>query len=340
MNGNNKKALIFIAVSLGLLLASIPLSLSLGARDIPISDLIATLRGNEVNALYAPILSKRLIRTVLGLLAGCALGTAGCVMQSITRNPIADPSILGVNSGAALFVVSGIAFLGVNAPIQYIALALAGAAAVSLLVFGIASLTGGGSAGLGGANPIRLALAGAAVSTACASLISTVMLPRTNVTQEFRFWQVGSISGGSWDSIMTVLPLLIIGMALSVLLTPALNALALGDDVATGLGVNVPRTRALGALAGVLLCGAVTAITGPIGFVGLMVPHLVRIFCGADLRIQIPASAISGALLLILADIIGRVTGRPGELEVGIVTAFLGAPVFISVVRKAKVGKL
>lgn len=337
----HRKAWLFILISFALLVISIPLSLSVGARDIPISDLIATMRGESVNSLYAPILTKRVIRTVLGLIAGLALGTAGCVMQSITRNPIADPSILGVNSGAALFVVSGIAFCGAKTPGQYIALALAGAGIISVLVFGIASFVPGkGAVSYNNANPIRLALAGAAVSTACSSLISTVMLPRTNVTQEFRFWQVGSISGGTWSNILTVLPLLVVGMLLAILLTPSLNALALGDDIATGLGVNVTRTRALGALSGVLLCGAITALTGPIGFVGLMVPHLVRIFCGADLRVQIPVSAMDGALLLILADVLGRYIGRPGELEVGIVTAFLGAPVFILVVRKAKVGKL
>lgn len=336
-----KKVWLFILISFALLVISIPLSLSVGARDIPLSDLMATLSGETVNSLYAPILTKRVIRTVLGLIAGCALGTAGCVMQSITRNPIADPSILGVNSGAALFVVSGIAFFGAKTAGQYIALALAGAGIISMLVFGIASFVPGkGAVSYNNANPIRLALAGAAVSTACSSLISAVMLPRTNVTQEFRFWQVGSISGGTWNNILTVLPLLVVGMLLAILLTPSLNALALGDDIATGLGVNVTRTRALGALSGVLLCGAITALTGPIGFVGLMVPHLVRIFCGADLRVQIPVSAMDGALLLILADVLGRYIGRPGELEVGIVTAFLGAPVFILVVRKAKVGKL
>ena len=336
-----KKVRLFILISFALLVISIPLSLSAGARDIPLSDLMATLSGETVNSLYAPILTKRVIRTVLGLIAGCALGTAGCVMQSITRNPIADPSILGVNSGAALFVVSGIAFFGAKTASQYIALALAGAGIISRRVFGIASFVPGkGAVSYNNANPIRLALAGAAVSTACSSLISAVMLPRTNVTQEFRFWQVGSISGGTWNNILTVLPLLVVGILLAILLTPSLNALALGDDIATGLGVNVTRTRALGALSGVLLCGAITALTGPIGFVGLMVPHLVRIFCGADLRVQIPVSAMDGALLLILADVLGRYIGRPGELEVGIVTAFLGAPVFILVVRKAKVGKL
>ena len=335
-----KKTAFFILISLLLFAASIPLSFSIGARDIPLAEIAATLRGEEIHALYGPILTKRAIRTVLGVLAGGALGTAGCVMQSITRNPIADPSILGVNTGASLFVVCGIAFLGMHTPLQYLWLALLGSAATSLLVFGIASFVPGkGSMGYHSADPIRLALSGAAVSTACASLISTVMLPLTNVMQEFRFWQVGSIGGGTWDSIRMVLPFVAVGLVLAIVLTPSLNVLSLGDEIATGLGVNVPRTRALGALSGVLLCGAVTAVAGPIGFVGLMVPHLTRIFCGGDLRIQIPVSAVDGAALLLFADVLGRVLSRPGEMEVGIITAFLGAPIFILVVRGAKAGK-
>lgn len=330
----------FILISISLLVAAVLLSLAVGARTIPPADIIATVKDPETNALYASILQKRAIRTVLGLIAGCALGTAGCLMQSITRNPVADPSILGVNTGASLFVVSGIAFFNIHTPGQYIWFALAGAAAASLLVFGIASFSSGrGSRMYNNTNPIRLALSGAAVSTACSSLISTVMLPRTNVMQVFRFWQTGSISGGSWSSITMVLPFLAVGMILAVALIPSLNVLALGDDIAAGLGVKVARTRALGAAAGVLLCGATTAVTGPIGFVGLMIPHLVRIFCGNDLKIQLPLSALDGAVLLLLADVAGRVIGRPAELEVGIVTAFIGAPVFIAVVRKAKVGR-
>ncbi|MDO5422317.1 MAG: iron ABC transporter permease [Eubacteriales bacterium] len=334
------KTFLFLISSLLLLGIAVLLSLAVGARNIPLSDLIATMRGEEIDALYLPILQKRVLRTVLGLLVGSSLGIAGCLMQTITRNPIADPSILGVNTGASFFVVTGIAFFNIHTTAQYIVFALAGATLTALLVFGIASFVpGAGGFRTGSANPIRLALSGAAVSTACSSLISTVMLPRTNVMQVFRFWQTGSIGGGTWEGIRMVLPFLLAGWILAILLIPSLNILALGDDIAMGLGVNVPRTRALGAAAGVLLCGATTAVAGPIGFVGLMVPHLVRIFCGNDLKYQVPLSALDGAVLLLLADVAGRYLGRPGELEVGIVTAFIGAPLFIIIVRKVKVGK-
>ncbi|HAE15286.1 MAG TPA: iron ABC transporter [Erysipelotrichaceae bacterium] len=330
-----KRTALFFAVSIILLAAAVLLSLIIGTRDIPLKDIGDTLRGAETASLYAPILERRMIRTVLGLLAGCALGTAGCLMQTITGNPVADPSILGVNTGASLFVVTGIAFFGVHTAGQYMALALAGAAFTAALVFGIASLSSGNT----GVSPVRLALSGAAVSTACSSLISTVMLPRTNVMQVFRFWQTGSISGGSWESIRMITPLLLAGLITAFLLIPSLNILMLGDDIATGLGVNVPRTRLLGAVSGVLLCGAVTAAAGPIGFVGLMIPHLVRQCTGNDLKTLLPLSALDGAVLLLAADVAGRIVSRPSELEVGIVTAFIGAPVFIAVVRKAKVGK-
>ena len=336
----SKKPILFVSLSILLLLTAIPLSFSVGARSIPPADLIRTLKGEEINSLYLPILQKRIVRTVLGLIVGCALGTAGALMQSITRNPIADPSILGVNTGASFFVVSGIAFFNIHTSMQYIWFALAGSALTALLVFGIASFVPGkGSLSYNNANPIRLALSGAAVSTACSSLISTVMLPRTNVMQVFRFWQTGSIGSGTWENIRMVLPFLIIGFVLAIWLVPSLNVLALGDDIARGLGVKVIRTRALGSVAGVLLCGATTAVAGPIGFVGLMIPHLVRIFCGNDLKMVIPMSALDGAVLLLLSDILGRWIGRPGELEVGIVTAFLGAPVFIMIIRKARVGR-
>ena len=336
----NRKAILFTAAALVLLAAAVPLSFAVGARSIPLRDLVLTLRGDEVNTLYQPILEKRVIRTVLGLTAGCALGISGCLMQSVTRNPIADPSILGVNTGASFFVVSGIAFAGIHTTAQYIWFALAGSAFTAFLVFGIASfIPGSGGGTFSNVNPIRLALSGAAVSTAFSSLISTVMLPRTNVMQVFRFWQTGSIGSGTWEGLRMVMPFLAAGALLAVILIPSLNVLSLGDDIALGLGVKVTRTRALGALAGILLCGATTAVTGPIGFVGLMIPHLVQVFCGNDLKIKMPLSAVGGAALLLLADVAGRIIGRPGEMEVGIVTAFIGAPVFIMIVRKARVGK-
>ena len=252
-------------------------------------------------------------------------------MQSITRNPIADPSILGVNTGASLFVVSGIAFLHIKTGNQYIWLAFAGAALTALLVYGLASV------GNGGVTPIRLALAGAAASTALQSLVNTIMLPNTQVMDEFRFWQVGSISGASWDDIRLMFPYLMLGFVIAFCLIPSLNVLALGDDVATGLGVNVNLIRGLAAFSGVVLCASVTALAGPISFIGLMVPHLVRTVVGSDLKKNMPLSAVSGSCILLLSDVLGRILGRPGELESGIVTALIGGPVFIFIIRKVRV---
>ena len=329
-----RKVISLVVLSMVALGITVLLSLAFGSRFIEVRKVLNILFGGEEETFITLVVTKRIPRTIFGLIAGAALGVSGALMQSITHNPIADPSILGVNTGASLFVVIGIAFLNINTAQQYIWLALVGAGITAIFVYGIASM------GKGGANPIKLALAGAATSSALSSLVSTIMLPNTNVMNEFRFWQVGSISGASWEGIRMVSPFLIIGLILALALTPALNAMMLGDEAATGLGVNTRRTRALGAFAGVLLCGATTALTGPIGFIGLMVPHLVRILSGADMRSLIPISAVGGAVVLVLADVIGRVIGSPGELEVGIVTAFLGAPVFIAVARKAKVRTL
>jgi iron complex transport system permease protein len=252
-------------------------------------------------------------------------------MQAITRNPIADPSILGVNTGASLFVVSGIAFFHINSAGQYIWFALAGAAITAVFVYGVGSL------GSGGATPIKLALAGAATSAALSSLVSAVILPRTEVMNAFRFWQVGSVSGATWEGIITVSPFLILGILIGILATPALNALALGDDVATGLGVRTGLIRVISAVAGVLLCGATTALAGPIGFVGLMIPHTMRLILSPNLRLIVPMSAVGGAMLLTISDIVGRLIGHPGELEAGIITAFFGAPILILIAMRAKV---
>ncbi|WP_026506607.1 FecCD family ABC transporter permease [Butyrivibrio sp. MC2013] len=317
-----------------ILVIALIFSIMVGSRYIPLRDLITVISGGDADPLYMPILQKRLLRTVIGLLSGAALGISGSLMQSVTRNPIADPSILGVNTGASLAVVSAIAFLGISRPGQYIFFALLGAMIAAFIVFGITEIASAGVSS--SSDPIRLALAGACVSIACSSLISTVMLPRTNVMQVFRFWQTGSIGGGSWQSVGLVAPLLFIGLCMALLLIPSLNVLALGDELATGLGVNVKRTRILASLCAVLLCGAVTSVTGPIGFVGLMVPHMVRIFCGSDMKKLIPLSAVYGACLLLIADIVGRVIARPSEMEVGIVTAFIGAPVFIMIIRHSR----
>lgn len=252
-------------------------------------------------------------------------------MQSITRNPIADPSILGVNTGASLFVVIGIAFFNINSANQYIWLALAGAGITAVIVYFI------GSIGNGGTTPIKLALAGAATSAVLTSLVSAIILPRSDAMDKFRFWQVGSIGGANWDSIRLILPFVVVGLIISVAATPALNVLALGDDVATGLGVNIGVIRIICAVAGVILSGATTAIAGPIAFIGLMIPHTIRLIFGSNLNGIVPLSAIGGAALLIISDVIGRVIGSPGEVQVGIITAFIGAPILIMIARKAKV---
>lgn len=333
----NKKTILSIIIACLVLMTIGIFSIALGTRRISLSVLIQVLSGNTTDAvsIEAAAISKRIPRMFFGMIAGGALGVSGSLMQSITRNPIADPSILGVNTGASLFVVSGLAFFHITSASQYIWLAIIGAGLTAVWVYGIASI------GSGGATPLKLALAGTAASTALGSLVSTIMLPAdSHVLNSFRFWQVGSISGADWNHIKLLVPFFIIGVGMAVFLAPQLNALALGDEMAVSLGVNVKFVRAMAAIAGVLLCGATTALAGPIGFVGLMVPHMVRMVFGSDMKILMPMSAIGGAGILLFSDVIGRMVGGAGGTEVGIVTAFLGAPVFIFTVRKAKVRSL
>lgn len=306
-------------------------SLAWGSKNIEFSQAInALLNSNDVS-FAALVVHERIPRTIFSIMAGASLGISGALMQSITRNPIADPSILGVNTGASLFVVIGIAFFNINSANQFIWLALAGAGITAVIVYFIASI------GNGGMTPIKLALAGAATSAVLTSLVSAIILPRSDAMDKFRFWQVGSVSGATWDSIRLILPFVIIGLIISIAATPALNILALGDDVATGLGVNIGVIRVICAIAGVILSGATTAIAGPIAFIGLMIPHSIRLIFGSNLNGIVPLSAIGGAALLIISDVIGRVIGSPGEVQVGIITAFIGAPILIMIARKAKV---
>lgn len=309
-------------------------SLALGSRNVALEEVMRVLFQGHSGSFDALVVRERIPRTIFSIIAGASLGVSGTLMQAITRNPVADPSILGVNTGASLFVVSGIAFFHINTANEYIWFALAGAAVTAVFVYRI------GSMGYGGATPIKLALAGAATSAALSSLVSAVILPRTDVMNAFRFWQVGSVGGATWEGILTVFPFLATGLFIGILSAPALNALALGDDVATGLGVRTGIVRIVGALAGVLLCGATTALAGPIGFVGLMIPHTIRMICGPNMRYIVPLSAIGGAILLTVSDIIGRLIGNPGELEAGIVTAFFGAPILILIAMRAKVRSL
>lgn len=323
---------LFVILSLCLIVVS-ALSILYGSKSVDMETLSDALFTNK-ESFSISVVQARIPRTLFGILAGASLGVSGCLMQSITRNPIADPSILGINTGASLFVVVGIAFFSISSPSQYIWLGFTGAILTAILVYGIASV------GQSGATPINLALAGAATSMALMSLVNTIMLPNSQVMDSFRFWQTGSIGGAKWNMILVLLPYFILGLLLSFYLSSSLNTLALGDELATSLGINSKKVRAMAAFAGVLLCGATTALAGPIAFVGLMVPHIMRLLIGSNMHYLLPLSALGGSILLLGADIIGRVIASPAELEVGIITAILGAPVFIYIVRKVKIRSL
>ncbi|MFJ8247575.1 FecCD family ABC transporter permease [Peribacillus asahii] len=325
------KVLILSIVLLGICILA---SLAFGSRTVGWNELMDGLFHPEVQSHGANVVRQRIARTVFSLMCGAALGVSGALMQSVTRNPIADPSILGVNTGAALFVVCGISFFNMGTASQYVWLALAGAIVTAIVVFGI------GSMGSGGATPLKLVLAGAATSAALSSLVMAIMIPRSNVMDQFRFWQVGSVGAGDWSSISLFIPFLIVGILIALFTAPALNALALGDETATGLGVRTGTLRLVSAFGGVLLCGAATALAGPIGFIGLLATHVIRLVIGPDLRYIIPMSALSGAIILTISDVCGRILGSPGELEVGVVTAFIGAPILILITMKAKMRAL
>ncbi|MER6125135.1 iron chelate uptake ABC transporter family permease subunit [Streptomyces sp. NPDC001795] len=278
------------------------------------------------------VVGDRLSRTVLGLLAGAALGLSGAVLQALTRNPLADPGLLGINAGASAAVVTAITYFGVTSLSGYVWFAFLGAAAVGALVWFL-----GGSRG---ATPVRLALAGTAVSAALYGCLQAVMIMDDAALGKMRFWTVGSLASATDETITQVLPFLTVGTVLALALARPLNAVAMGDDTARALGANLVRTRALAMAAATVLCGAATAACGPIVFVGLMVPHAVRSFTGPDLRWILPYATVLSPVLLLGSDVIGRIIARPAELQVGIVTAVIGGPVFIFLVRRRRTAQL
>lgn len=311
-----------------LLVLTVLASLAVGAKPIPLEvvwSAIFSPTGSEDDIV---VRSLRFPRTVLGVLVGIALGIAGALMQGHTRNPLADPGLLGVSAGAAFLVVVGIATFGVTDLYGYVWFAFAGAFAASVLVFVLGSISQDGP------TPVTLALAGVAVSALLGAFTSTLILADTATLDAFRFWAVGSLAGRDTEIAGQVAPFLLIGVVLALINAPGLNLISLGEDVARGLGVNLGLTRWTGLAAITLLTGAAVAACGPIGFVGLVVPHICRIFTGPDHRWLIPASGLAGAVLLLGADIIGRVVVRPGELQVGIVLALVGAPFFVALVRR------
>ncbi len=323
----------WLAVGLLVLVVLCVVSVSFGVRDVTLPDIAAGL-GGDTGTIESAAVVARLPRTALALLVGAALALSGTTMQAITRNPLADPGILGVSGGASLAVVIGIAFFALTDPYATMAVAVVGAAIAAVFVYVV------GSIGAGGATPLKLALAGAATTAALMSLVSAVLLPRVEVMESFRFWQIGGVGGATWDRIGVVAPVLLVGALIVVVCARGMNSLSLGDDVATSLGENVARTRLVAAGGAVILCGGATAGAGPIAFVGLVIPHLCRLLVGPDHRWLIPFAAVSGAALLVTSDVIGRLVARPSEIEVGIITALIGAPVFIAIVRRQRVREL
>lgn len=321
------------AALLALLAVAVFLSITFGARDVTWAEIASALRGHTDTIAEAAV-ALRIPRTVLAVLAGASLGVAGAAMQGLTRNPLADPGLLGTNSGAALAVVIGLAWFGMETPAHYLWIAVLGAGGAAVGVYAIASL------GIGGATPLKLALAGAALSAAMASFTTAIILPRGDIGGLVQGWMIGGVGGASNAQILPVLPFIGVGLGLALVSARKLNLLALGDDAARALGENVAVARLLVAGAAIVLSGAVTAVCGPIGFVGLVVPHLCRLVFGVDYRLILPFSAVSGAALLVLADVAGRMIARPGEVDASIITAFIGAPAFIWIVRRRKVAAL
>ncbi|MFC9789790.1 FecCD family ABC transporter permease [Rhodococcus sp. NPDC127528] len=329
-----RRRLLGLAALTLLLVATVLASIAVGARPMDFAEIfhaVFTPTGTDTDLVVRTL---RVPRTALALAVGVALGIAGALIQGHTRNPLADAGLLGLNAGAALFVVMSIYLFGLAGPSQYLWFAFAGSLAASVVVFGVSAI------GNGRSSPLSLALAGAAVTMFLSAMTQTVIMLDQTSLDGYRFWVVGSVAGRGPEVLWQVLPFLVIGVLIALASTPSLNVLSLGEDVARGLGTNIALSRAVGIVAIVLLTGASTAACGPIAFVGLVVPHVARSITGPDYRWLVPYAGLLGGIMVLLADMIGRVVVRPGELQVGIVLAMFGAPFFIALVRRRKLVSL
>jgi iron complex transport system permease protein len=308
------------------------LSISIGTKQIPLSEVwhgLFDYTGTDNDVIVRTL---RVPRTVIGISAGAALGLAGALMQALTRNPLADPGILGVNAGASLAVVTAISVLGLTAPEDFVWFAFLGAAVTTALVYALG--------GRGGGTPVRLALAGTAIQAALLGINQAMQLMDTDALDQMRFWVVGSLANREIEILYQTGPFMLAGAVLALLLARPLNAIALGEDTARSLGARLTLTRTLSVVAVTLLCGAATAACGPIGFVGLMIPHAARMITGPDQKWVLPYSMVLAPVLLLGSDIIGRIVLRPEELQVGIVTSLIGGLAFVLLVRRRKVAQL
>ncbi|MFE7417856.1 FecCD family ABC transporter permease [Rhodococcus sp. NPDC057529] len=320
-----------LVILLGLVLLA---SVAVGARPLSFAEIFHALFDPDGSQTDIIVRTLRGPRTVLGLVVGMALGVAGALIQGHTRNPLADAGLLGLNAGAAFLVVLSMYLFGFSAPSEYLWFAFAGSFAASVIVFGLSSI------GNGAASPLSLALAGAAVAFFLQAMTNAIIIVDQSSLDSYRFWVVGSVAGRGFDVLWQVLPFLVLGLILALVSTPGLNVLSLGEDVARSLGTNIAASRALGIVAITLLTGAATAACGPIAFIGLVVPHVARAITGPDYRWLVPYAGLLGGVMLVTADVIGRVVVRPGELQVGIVLAVFGAPFFIALVRRRKLASL
>lgn len=323
-----------LLVGLGVLGVAVLLSLGVGSVTIPWGTTVGAFTGFDGSTEHLIVRSLRLPRTVIGLGVGASLAVAGVAMQAVTRNALASPTILGVNAGASFAIVASVFLLQVVTPSMYVWFAFGGALAVSLLVHAIAAT------GRGGATPVKLALAGAVVTALLNAWISGIMVFDQRTLDEVRFWLAGSLAGRELDVFAQVLPFMVVGVLGTFAMTRQLNTIALGDQVAAGLGQNTLLVRVVTTLLVVLLAGAAVAAAGPIGFVGLAVPHAVRAVVGPDHRWVLPYAAVFGPVLLLGADVLGRILMRPSEIQVGIVTAVVGAPVLVHLVRQRRTADL
>ena len=323
-----------LVLGMGLLLLLVCLSISVGSKSIGLGTVWSSLLNDDGSLEATIIRDLRVPRTTLGVLVGAAMALGGALMQALSRNPLADPGIFGVNAGAALAVVIAISLGGVTALTGYVWFAMLGAGLASLVVYLL------GSTGRANASPVRLALAGTAIAAICNGVISALVLVNRRSFSGWRSWSVGSLADRPADVVWQVLPFIVIGIVLAMLLAGPLNALALGDDTARALGAKVAQIRVIGVLTVTLLCGAGTAAVGPIGFVGLVVPHAARAISGPNQRWLLAYCLVFGPVLLLGSDVFGRVVLPSGELQVSIVTAAVGAPVFIWLVRRRRVIQL
>lgn len=330
----NAQRLFWLLLALATLVLVVLASVAVGSKDIPLPTVIEALFHYNDSDDHAIIMALRVPRTILGLLVGAALGLSGALIQALTRNPLADPGILGVNAGASFFVTLAVGIFGFTSISSYIWFAFAGAVLATVVVYAI------GSVGRGSATPIRLTLAGVAISAVLSGIQSGLALLDPATFDRMRFWGAGSLTAPGYENILVAAPFVAIGLVLAIFATRPLNAIALGDDLAASLGANITRTRVIVVIAVTLLAGAATAAAGPIFFVGLMIPHIARWLIGADQRWIAALTIVLSPVLLLGSDIVGRIVMRPGELQVGIVTAFVGAPVLILLARRRKVSGL